>query len=150
MVRPPLPTAAAGRPGTHRGRNRAIERRSTSRVRQQQRGSRWLDGRKALVTGARSGIGASCSARRLVTEGASITTLDIRPAAVTATIHDTVAGDGAQTIALRVDVAHEASVAAAVAAATVAGLAGLDTVVTSAGLVLAGRWTRWRWRSGRR
>ncbi len=104
------------------------------------RGSGRLDGRKALVTGAGSGIGAS-SARRLVTEGASVAALDIRPAAVTATIHDTVAGDGAQTIALRVDVADEASVAAAVAA-TVAGLAGLDTVVTSAGLVLAGRWTR--------
>ncbi len=88
------------------------------------------------MTGAGSGIGAA-SARRLVAEGASVAALDIRPEAATATIHDTVAGDGAQTIALRVDVADEASVAAAVAA-TVAGLGGLDTVVASAGVVLAG------------
>ena len=88
------------------------------------------------MTGAGSGIGAA-SSRRLVAEGASVAALDIRPEAATATIHDTVAGDGAQTIALRVDVGDEASVAAAVAA-TVAGFGGLDTVVASAGVVLAG------------
>lgn len=88
------------------------------------------------MTGAGSGIGAA-SARRLLAEGASVAALDIRPEAATATIHDTVAGDTAQTIALRVDVGDEASVAAAFAAA-VELLGGLDTVVASAGVVLAG------------
>jgi NAD(P)-dependent dehydrogenase (short-subunit alcohol dehydrogenase family) len=96
-----------------------------------------LHGRRALVTGAGSGIGAA-SVRRLLAEGASVAAADIRPEAARAVLHDAVTGPGAQTIAVHMDVGDEASVAAAVAS-TVAALGGLDTVVASAGVVLAGK-----------
>ena len=100
------------------------------------RGPGRLDGRKVLVTGAGSGIGAA-SVRRLLAEGASVAAADIRSEAATATIHDTAANGSAPRIALSVDVGDETSVAAAVAS-TVARLGGLDTVVASAGIALAG------------
>jgi NAD(P)-dependent dehydrogenase (short-subunit alcohol dehydrogenase family) len=100
------------------------------------RGPGRLVGRKVLVTGGGSGIGAA-SVRRLLAEGASVAAADIRADAATATIRDAVASEGGQGIALGVDVGDESSVTAAVAAA-VAGLGGLDTVVASAGIVLAG------------
>ena len=95
-----------------------------------------LAGRKVLVTGGGSGIGAA-SVRRLLAEGASVAAADIRREAATSTIHDAVASEGGQRIALGVDVGDEGSVAAAVAS-SVAALGGLDTVVASAGIVLAG------------
>ena len=62
------------------------------------RGSGRLEGRKALVTGAGSGIGAA-SVRRLVAEGASVAALDIRPEAATATIREfAFSGDVTNTI----------------------------------------------------
>jgi len=95
-----------------------------------------LAGRRALVTGGGSGIGAA-SVRRLLADGASVAVADIRPDAAAVVVSDAAGRDGAQCVALHIDVSEEASVAAGVAAA-VAQLGGLDTVVASAGIALAG------------
>jgi len=94
-----------------------------------------LRGRAALVTGAGSGIGAA-TARRLVAEGASVAIADIRGEAA-ADLAAALAGSGVRTLALPVDVADEAAVAAAVAT-TVSEFGGLDIVVANAGIALAG------------
>ena len=94
-----------------------------------------LHGRTALVTGAGSGIGAA-TARRFVAAGAAVAIADVRLAAATDLVAE-VAGRHGKTLAVGLDVADEASVAAAVAT-TVTELGGLDTVVASAGIALAG------------
>ena len=90
-----------------------------------------LSGRRALITGAGSGIGKAC-AQVLVREDAAIAVLDVREEGVAETVRE-LAGPGAHVVGLRCDVADEDSVASAVAEA-VAHLGGLDTVVASAGL----------------
>lgn len=88
------------------------------------------------MTGAGSGIGAA-SVRRLLAEGASVAAADIRHEAASGTIRDAGTGAVSRCIAMPVDVGDEASVVAAVES-TVARFGGLDIVVASAGIVLAG------------
>ena len=95
-----------------------------------------LDGRRALVTGAGSGIGAAC-ARRLAADGAAVALLDVRADAVAAVAEELRAA-GARALAFECDVADEASVASTVNAAARA-LCGLDTVVAAAGIARPSR-----------
>src|SRR5262245_23930685 len=93
--------------------------------------SRALAGRRVLVTGAAKGIGLATVAR-FVAEGAGVAALDRDREALSAT------GDrfkGATVYPIHCDVADEASVAQAVAAAASA-LQGLDGVVNAAGIDL--------------
>lgn len=85
-----------------------------------------LAGKRALVTGAASGIGAA-TAERLVDEGARVALLDIKPAE---------AADG--TLVLQADVSDETAVSEAVAQA-VEAFGGLDIVIVGAATQLVGR-----------
>ena len=85
-----------------------------------------FEGLKALVTGGGSGIGAA-TARTLAERGAAVAVLDLDPApAVAAGLHG-----------FKADVADDASVRAAVAAA-VDALGGLDVLVNNAGIGATG------------
>jgi len=95
-----------------------------------------LDGRRALVTGAASGIGEAC-ARRLAADGAAVALLDVRAEAV-ASVANELRGAGARAIAFECDVADEGSVSSAVNESTRA-LGGLDTVVAAAGIARPSR-----------
>jgi 3-hydroxy acid dehydrogenase / malonic semialdehyde reductase len=85
-----------------------------------------LDGKRAIVTGASSGIGAA-TARALATEGASV--------AAGARRIDRIAELGDDVIALDLDVTDPESSASFVASA-VHRLGGLDILVNNAGLAL--------------
>ncbi|GAA2458257.1 SDR family oxidoreductase [Streptomyces glaucus] len=80
-----------------------------------------FEGLRALVTGGASGIGRA-TAELLAERGAAVAVLDLDPSSV-----------GEPLLAHRADVADDASVRAAVAAA-VAGLGGLDVLVNNAGI----------------
>jgi len=88
-------------------------------------------GRKALVTGAGSGIGRAV-AHRLAAEGAAVAVLDQNEDAAAA-VADEITRSGGTALPLTGDVTDLPQVDAAVAAA-IAGLGGLDILVTSAGL----------------
>lgn len=92
-----------------------------------------LAGRRALLTGAASGIGFAV-ARRLREEGARVALTDIRADAL-AQAAESLGGDPPSIVC---DVGSEASVASAVSAAAQA-LGGLDIVVTAAGIVRSAR-----------
>lgn len=92
-----------------------------------------LAGRRALVTGAGSGIGLA-TACRLAADGASVAVLDARDEGVAAAV-EAVGSDS--TVGLRCDVGDEVDVQQAVERAA-ASLGGLDVVVTSAGIVRTG------------
>jgi 3-oxoacyl-[acyl-carrier protein] reductase len=98
--------------------------------------TRRLEGRRALVTGAASGIGRA-GARRLAAEGAAVAVLDRDAAGVTA-VADAIRADGGRAIEAAVDVADEAAVAAAVAECERAW-GGLDIAVASAAVQLFGQ-----------
>jgi NAD(P)-dependent dehydrogenase (short-subunit alcohol dehydrogenase family) len=83
-------------------------------------------GRRVIVTGAASGIGAA-TARLLQSQGYRVACLDRNFAGASATA-------GATGIALEVDVADEASVVRAMGQAAEA-LEGLDALVTAAGII---------------
>lgn len=85
-----------------------------------------LEGRKALVTGGGSGIGAA-TARRFAAEGATVAVLDLRADAARA-VADEIGG-----IALGADVARTDELTAAVDAAA-AELGSLTTVFANAGV----------------
>lgn len=94
---------------------------------------RGLAGFSALVTGGGSGIGLAC-AQRLAADGASVTIAGRSEDRLRAGVEaiEAVAADGATVQAVPADVTDEASVEAAVAAAT--ALTGrLDGIVSSAG-----------------
>src|SRR5688572_6911955 len=83
-------------------------------------------GRRVAVTGAASGIGAA-TARKLIADGWRVACLDRNIDGAKATA-------GAQGVAVQIDVADEASTAAAFAQVREA-LGGLDALVTAAGVI---------------
>lgn len=87
-----------------------------------------LAGKRALVTGAGSGIGRAI-AGRFAEEGAKVAIVDLREDAVRAACAEI---DG-ETLALAADVTSEDAVAAAIAAA-VEAWGGLDVLVANAGI----------------
>ena len=91
-----------------------------------------LHNRKALVTGAASGIGLAV-ARRLCAEGAHVVLSDVRQEQLAAASLEL----GAGALGLGCDVGNEPAVERLVHDA-VAWLGGLDIVVTSAGIVRTG------------
>ena len=94
-----------------------------------------LQGRRALVTGAGSGIGRA-TVVRLAEEGAAVAAVDVRREAAD-DVAAAVVRAGGDAVALGADVGDEAAVAAAVAAGAQA-LGGLDTVVACAGITMVG------------
>jgi NAD(P)-dependent dehydrogenase (short-subunit alcohol dehydrogenase family) len=95
-----------------------------------------LAGRRALITGAGSGIGRAC-ARHLAQQGAGVAILDVREDAIREAAAE-VADAGGRAVAMHCDVGDEPSVRTAVASAA-SQLGGLDTVVAAAGIVRPGR-----------
>ncbi len=95
-----------------------------------------LSGRTVIVTGAGSGIGRG-TALRLAREGARVTALDVVPDGLVGLADELAAepgGDQPGTITTgHVDIADEASVVAAVAAAVEEG-GGLDAIVNAAAI----------------
>lgn len=97
---------------------------------------RRLEGSRALVTGAGSGIGAA-TVRRLAEEGASVLACDLRADAVR-DVASALGGEGYRVVATACDVTQEDDVVAACQRAA-EEFGGLDTVVANAGRALPGR-----------
>jgi 3-oxoacyl-[acyl-carrier protein] reductase len=91
-----------------------------------------LEGRVALITGAGRGIGAA-TATRLAAEGARVALADLDFATCEATAKG-IAESGAETLALRVDVADAESVRQMVDA-SLARFERLDILVNNAGII---------------
>lgn len=87
-----------------------------------------LAGKRALVTGAGSGIGRAVAAR-FVLEGARVALVDLRDE----TVRESCAEIGGETLALVADVSAEDQIARSVAQAT-AAWGGLDVLVANAGV----------------
>lgn len=105
---------------------------------------RRLAGKRAVVTGGASGIGAA-TARRFLDEGAAVVILDIRPEAMA----ETVASFASDRIdSMVVDMMDMAAVEQAIAACATR-LGGIDILVNNAGIGSFGRitdidWAHWR------
>jgi NAD(P)-dependent dehydrogenase (short-subunit alcohol dehydrogenase family) len=95
-----------------------------------------LVGRRAIITGAGSGIGRE-TAKVFVREGARVAVVDLDRDSASRTVEECRA-IGGEALALRADVTNEEAVRAAVQTAAEAW-DGLDCVVGSAGIQLAGR-----------
>ena len=96
---------------------------------------RRLGGKRALVTGAASGIGRA-TAIRFVQEGASVLCADLNEAGLAETL-DAIAAAGGAAHSHTLDVSDPASCAAAASAAAEA-LGGLDTLANIAGILRNG------------
>jgi NAD(P)-dependent dehydrogenase (short-subunit alcohol dehydrogenase family) len=94
-----------------------------------------LAGKRALVTGAGSGIGRAVAAR-FAAEGAPVVVLDVDRGAAEDTAEQ-IRGDGGRALAVTADVSVEQQVADAYADA-VGALGGLDIVVVNAAVQLFG------------
>jgi NAD(P)-dependent dehydrogenase (short-subunit alcohol dehydrogenase family) len=94
-----------------------------------------LGGRRALVTGAGSGVGRGI-ALRLAADGATVAVLDVAGSAAEETAA-AVRAAGGVAVPVVADVSDEISLAAAVADAA-AGLGGLDVLVPNAAVQLFG------------
>ncbi len=90
-----------------------------------------LEGRRAVITGAGSGMGLA-AARLFAAEGARVALLDVNPDSITG-----VAAELEGAIAVPADVRDEGQVEAAFQIA-IDAFGGLDTVVANAGVQLAG------------
>jgi NAD(P)-dependent dehydrogenase (short-subunit alcohol dehydrogenase family) len=93
-----------------------------------------FDDRRALITGAGSGIGQA-TVHRILAEGGRVVAADVDPAGLRATAERAAAdgaGDRLETAVL--DISDEAAVRSGVAAA-VSGLGGLDVLVNAAGIL---------------
>jgi NAD(P)-dependent dehydrogenase (short-subunit alcohol dehydrogenase family) len=95
-----------------------------------------LQGKRALVSGAGSGIGRE-TAKVCAREGARVGVLDVDVTAAGRTVEE-IATAGGVALALEADVRDEQRVADAVARAS-ADWGGVDVVIGSAGVQLAGR-----------
>ncbi|MEY9849132.1 NAD(P)-dependent dehydrogenase (short-subunit alcohol dehydrogenase family) [Streptacidiphilus sp. BW17] len=92
------------------------------------------EGRRVLITGGGSGIGQA-TVLRVLAEGGHVVAADVNEAGLAATREQAVAaGTDARLHAVTVDIADEASVRNAVAAA-LAALGGLDMLVNAAGIL---------------
>jgi NAD(P)-dependent dehydrogenase (short-subunit alcohol dehydrogenase family) len=108
---------------------------------------RGLSGRRVLVLGAATGIGAA-TAERLGAEGARLYLGDINEEGVRATAAKVGTADG-QATAVRFDLADAASVEELVAGAVdhLGGLDGVANIAADLSPATARSWT-WTWRSG--
>ena len=94
-----------------------------------------LDGRKALITGASSGIGEATAAA-MAAEGAAVALAARRKDRLDALV-ERIDDAGGRAVAVEADVADEAQARSLVADATDA-LGGLDCLVNNAGVMLLG------------
>jgi len=92
-----------------------------------------LKGKRALITGAGSGIGLE-TARLFAAEGATVVLADLDAASVQQAAAE-IAGQGGSAVAIQADVADATSVEAMVSQAE-AALGGLDTLFNNAGILL--------------
>ena len=95
-----------------------------------------LEGKRAIVTGAGSGMGRA-AAVRFAAEGARVGLIDLDEAAA-ASVAAAIATAGGEALVLQADVRSEDEVAAAVGRAA-AAWDGLDVIVANAGVQLAGQ-----------
>jgi 3-oxoacyl-[acyl-carrier protein] reductase len=93
-----------------------------------------LNGRRALVTGAASGIGRAI-ALAFAAEGARVAVVDRAPQAEIEAVVAAIATAGGQAFALRADVAEEAQVLSLFEAVS-ARFRGLDILVNNAGILI--------------
>ena len=94
-----------------------------------------LDGRKALITGASSGIGEATAAA-MAAEGAAVALAARRKNRLDALV-ERIEGDGGRAVAFEADVADEEQARGLVSDAQ-AQLEGLDCLVNNAGVMLLG------------
>ena len=95
-----------------------------------------MQGKRAVITGAASGVGAA-TAERFASEGGLVGLVDVDEEALFA-LTDRIAATGARARALPADVTNEASIAEAITGA-VDAWGGLDVVVANAGIQLFGQ-----------